>query len=415
MINNNQNIPKLRFKGFEGEWENCKLSDSIASLDAGVSVNSDDYPVMEGELGVLKTSCVSQGFFNQKQNKVVKNEVEIKRLREPVKKETIIISRMNTPDLVGANAVVWNDIPNLFLPDRLWSAKIKKNNSVGFLGQYLASKKTRYRISARATGTSNSMKNVSKGDIFTLKIDLPTFGEQQKIADFLGKVDDWTENLKEQKENLEKYKKGMMQKIFAQKIRFMDKNAKEFEEWEKIKLGKLVKEYSEKTKINNQHKVLSSTMKGVVLQSEYFNKTIASNDNVGYKILKKDQLVFSPQNLWLGNINFCDRFDIGIVSPSYKVYDINEKLILLEYFKKIIKLPRMIYEYIISSEQGASVVRRGLNMDLFNMIPVLLPSLLEQQKIAEFLTSIDKLIDSKQEQIAKAEEWKKGLMQGLFV
>ena len=61
------------------------------------------------------------------------------------------------------------------------------------------------------------------------------------------------------------------------------------------------------------------------MQKEYFNRSIASDDNSGYKILKKNQIVFSPQNLWMGNINYNNKYEIGIVSPSYKVFDINKK------------------------------------------------------------------------------------------
>ena len=75
----------------------------------------------------------------------------------------------------------------------------------------------------------------------------------------------------------------------------------------------------------------------------------------------------------------------------------------------------MLYEYEISSEQGASVVRRNLNIDLFNSIPINIPSLQEQRKIADFLTSLDDLIESKQDQIAHYKSWKRGLVQNLFI
>lgn len=61
------------------------------------------------------------------------------------------------------------------------------------------------------------------------------------------------------------------------------------------------------------------------LQSDYFNKQAASENTIGYKILRKGQIIFSPQNLWMGNINYNSNFEIGIVSPSYKIYQINKK------------------------------------------------------------------------------------------
>ena len=83
----------------------------------------------------------------------------------------------------------------------------------------------------------------------------------------------------------------------------------------------------EKSTSSGQHEVLSSTKDNIVLQSEYFNREIASKDNTGYKILRIHQLVFSPQNLWLGNINVNTKYEVGIVSPSYKIYDFGQLLL----------------------------------------------------------------------------------------
>ena len=89
-------------------------------------------------------------------------------------------------------------------------------------------------------------------------------------------------------------------------------------------LSYILQEVNERSVAVNQYQVLSSTVNGIFSQKEYFNKDIASEDNKGYKVIRKDHVVLSPQNLWMGNINYNDRFEIGIVSPSYKVYSIRE-------------------------------------------------------------------------------------------
>lgn len=206
-----------------------------------------------------------------------------------------------------------------------------------------------------------------------------------------------------------------MQKIFSQEIRFKDENWKEFGEWEEKKLGEILKEKNEKSKINNEYQVLPSTKDWIYLQSEYFNREIASSDNTGYKILRINQLVFSPQNLWLWNINLNKKFNIWIVSPSYKIFKINENKCLSNYINYILKTNRMLYEYIQASEQWASVVRRNLDIENFKAIKINLPSLPEQEKIADFLSSIDEKIEKVSEELGKIEEFKKGLLQGMFV
>jgi len=181
-----------------------------------------------------------------------------------------------------------------------------------------------------------------------------------------------------------------------------------------MKLGNVLTEYISKTKVNNQHDVLSSTIEKIYRQSEYFNHQVASKDNTGYKVLKLNQLVFSPQNIWMGNINVNTEFEKGIVSPSYKIYDFKPGYDYM-YFKDFLKQPKMLFEYTQSSEQGASVVRRNLNLKLFLSIPIKVPSLDEQIKISNFLSSIDNQIERLDTQIDKSKSWKKGLLQKMFV
>ena len=205
-----------------------------------------------------------------------------------------------------------------------------------------------------------------------------------------------------------------MQKIFSQELRFKDNNGNEYSEWEDKKLQDILIEVNEKTKTSGKYRILSSTSKGLFNQDEYFTRDVASKDNSGYKILKKGQLVFSPQNLWLGNINVNMNFEIGIVSPSYKIFSFDEKFTLAEYCQYFLLTPKMMFEYEQSSTQGASVVRRNLDMYKFLSIEFLLPSINEQTKIANFLSAIDDKIQAVEVQIEKMEVWKKGLLQQMF-
>ena len=164
--------PRLRFPEFEGteEWKETPLSKLVSALDAGVSVNSGDRPAMRHEVGVLKTSAVTNGIFEPSENKVVFDEEEIKRVKEPVRADTVIISRMNTPALVGANAYVKDDFPNTFLPDRLWAAKPRPGAHMRFVALVLGSDIGRATLSNLAGGSSGSMKNISKPSGECLKL-----------------------------------------------------------------------------------------------------------------------------------------------------------------------------------------------------------------------------------------------------
>ena len=151
------------------------------------------------------------------------------------------------------------------------------------------------------------------------------------------------------------------------------------------------------------------------LQKEYFNKQAASENNIGYKILKRNQLVLSPQNLWMGNININTKYDIGIVSPSYKIFNIDSKIINIDFFNNWIKSSRALYEYMISSEQGASIVRRNLNIDMFYEITINAPYIEKQNKIGSQIKNVNKKIDLEIDKLEKLNELKKGLTQNMFV
>src|SRR5690606_29704872 len=131
--------------------------------------------------GVLKTSAVAGGAFLPGENKSVW-DTEYERLACPVTRDTIIMSRMNTPNLVGESGYVAEDYPNLYLPDRLWQISFDASRVfVPFMSLLLASKEARHALSAMATGTSPSMKNLAIEEMASLLVPVPSLEEQKAI------------------------------------------------------------------------------------------------------------------------------------------------------------------------------------------------------------------------------------------
>ena len=191
------------------------------------------------------------------------------------------------------------------------------------------------------------------------------------------------------------------------------KNERFSQPWKEVKLGDFLKEHTEKTTENDQYQVLSVTKNGICSQEEYFEKQIASENNIGYKILRKHDIVFSPMNLWMGSIGFSE-YDIGIVSPAYKIFSVNENVALFSFLKHFMIINRMIYLYLINSEQGASIVRRNLDLDGLLSSKVSIPDITEQQAIANVLSTADDEIDLLNKKLILFKEQKKGLMQQLL-
>lgn len=166
--------------------------------------------------------------------------------------------------------------------------------------------------------------------------------------------------------------------------------------------------------MNNQHEVLSSTVNGLFSQREYFSKDIASENNIGYKIVRLHDVVLSPQNLWMGNINYNDRFDIGIVSPSYKVFSITDNYDK-RYIATLLKTNRALYDYMLVSEQGASIVRRNLNSEAFEQLVFKIPSIAKQREIGNAIWSLKTLSEVENMIIASYQSQKQYLLRQMFI
>ena len=226
-------------------WRKYTIGDVVSEIDAGTSVNSQDKACSDGEKGVLISSCVSLGYFCPDEHKVVVED-EVARLRVPVQGDRIILSRMNTPELVGANGYVPSDIPNVFLPDRLWQINSDRSVcSTKWLAQYLASPVGRGALSACATGTSGSMKNISKPKFKEIRLLLPPLPEQTKIAAILSSVDEAIAATQSVIDQTRKVKQGLLQDLLTRGIghtRFKQTEIGEIPEaWEVKRLDSVVK------------------------------------------------------------------------------------------------------------------------------------------------------------------------------
>lgn len=152
------------------------------TIRTGVSVNASPYPAPSGTPGVLKTGAVSRGFFEPEENKAVQDPIEVRRLTCPVRGDTLIVNRANTPDLVGSAAYVSGDQPHLFLSDLLWEVTAERA-SHEFIAQWMQTHDYREQISLIRTGASSSMQKIAKERFMQLVAPIPDSGVQLEIAE----------------------------------------------------------------------------------------------------------------------------------------------------------------------------------------------------------------------------------------
>ena len=213
-----------RLPGFSGEWHERPLSSVIVGLDAGVSVNSIDDEQVEGsnEFAILKTSAVANGVFIPNECKRIAPR-DLCRMKLNPRAESILISRMNTVDLVGECGYVNSDYPRLFVPDRLWMTRFRPDSqtSAKWLSYVLSSSTYRRLLKGIATGTSGSMKNISKGTFLSLKAFFPGPAEQTAIAEVLSDMDAELAALEQKRDKTRLLKQGMMQELLTGRTRLI--------------------------------------------------------------------------------------------------------------------------------------------------------------------------------------------------
>ncbi|MEZ8285898.1 hypothetical protein BCU17_22005 [Vibrio splendidus] len=415
--------PEIRFEGFSGGWEKYPLATFIGSLDAGVSVNSADRPANTNEFGILKTSCVTNGFFESNENKVVFKTKEINRLKEAVLGNTIIISRMNTPALVGANAYIGKSYANYYLPDRLWAAKPTSFGDLKFIAYILGSDKGRLALSGLATGTSGSMKNISKSAVLRLEFRAPEEKEQTTIGNTLQRLDTLINQHQQKHDKLSNLKKAMLEKMFPKagesvpEIRFDGFSG----DWFEVQLGEIAKIKGRLGwKSLKQNEYISSGP-AMIAGKHIRNGHIDWNkvDHIPEWryiespeiMLKNDDVIFSKDGS-LGNPVVVENLQgkatinstMMLVRPSNNL-DSN-------YFYQV--LNTKVFKDLIKEKVSGSSIPHLFQADM-KQFKFYCTSLEEQYQIGVYFKKLDTLINQHNQQITKLKNIKHACLDKMFV
>lgn len=328
-----------------------------------------------------------------------------------LKNGDIVFVRSNgSKELVGRNLLVYPQnekvsFSGFCIRFRLSSDKITTAEYINLL---LDNGVLKQKLQSENQGSNIS--NLNQSIIDNLQISIPCKGEQQKIVAILTTQDRVIELKEKRLAGKQRQKKYLMQQLLTGKKRLPGFS----EEWKKVKIGSFIKEIDERSTVNNQYEILSVTKNGMVFQSSHFNKQIASENNVGYKVVRRGNLAFSTMNLWMGSLDTLRICDTGIVSPAYKVFEFNQSLIVVNFVENYMKSAEMIWLYKANSEQGASIVRRNLDLQALLNSEVALPDISEQTAVAEVLSAADHEIDLLRQDIEQEKQKKKALMQLLL-
>ena len=401
-------VPKLRFSEFKDEWIELSLKEYYSKIRNGfVGVATPFY--VENGIKYLQGKNIKDGKIDPKGLIYISEDFHHKKNNSQLKQNDILMVQSGH---VGECAVVTQDYENanchaliILSPDH--NEKVNSH----FVVYYFYSHYGKKRISEIKTG--NTIEHVLASEIKEVTLNFPTPKEQTKIAEFLSAVDDKISQLSRQLELLNQYKKGVMQRIFSQEIRFKNDNGEDFGEWVDGTLGDVTTLVSRRNKNDINAEIYSVTnSQGFVKQNEFFeDRRVAGEDTSNYKIIYKNEFAYNPARINVGSIALFDKEEIGIISSLYVCFQANQN-VSLQFLNQFLNWEKTIQNYSLYGEGG---VRIYLWYPLFSKIPFSYPIIQEQEKIAEFLTAIDERIDHTTAQLTHTKQWKKGLLQQMFV
>ena len=381
-------VPKLRFKEFTDEWDEKKLGE-ISEIYDGIH-QTPNY-VEKG----IKFVSVEDIKDIENTNKFITEEDFEKGFKIKPQKDDILMTRI-TAGVIGATYIVKNNYPLAYYVSLALIRK-KEKIDVNFLSQNINSKYFKKELNKRIIHVAFP-KKINLGDIGECTIKITKLQEQEKIDNFLTSVDKKISLTEEKLELFREYKKGVMQKIFSQELRFKDGNGNDYPEWEEKRLGEI-------SEICTGKKDLEDKKEDGVYPFFVRSKNIEKIDTYSYD----GEAILIPGD---GKIGEVFHYINGKFDYHQRVYKISN-------FKNIIG--KYVYYFLENNFKKhaltytAKATVDSLRLPIIKEFIINLPTLEEQQKIADFLSSINSKIESIEKELKELKDFKKGLLQQMFV
>ncbi|MEB8123843.1 restriction endonuclease subunit S [Staphylococcus succinus] len=404
MTNELKNVPELRFSEFDGVWENSKLG-TVANVYDGTH-QTPKYTIE----GIKFLSVENIKTLNS--NKFISKEAFEKEFKIRPEFGDVLMTRIG--DVGTPNVIETNE--DLAYYVSLALLKPKKLNSY-FLESLIRSQTVQNEL-WRKTLHIAFPKKINKNEIAKVEINYPEQMEQQKIGEFFSKLDRQIE-LEEQKlAKLEEQKKGYMQKIFSQELRFKDGNGNDYPNWIFKELNNIFTKYQNTIYLhdNEEYKRISISNKGKITHRDItFGKRIGRKRQYLIDLKKHpNTLTFIRQGVFLGGI--------GFIPSSLDGYIVTENMPLLsmseEYSKKFMTYlfsSESYYKSVIFKNLPTGSAQKALHEKDWLKSFVNIPVYSEQEKIGNFFEKQDNLIKKQSDKVELLKERKKGFLQKMFV
>lgn len=407
-----QRKPKLRFPEFNDEWKSHRLSEFLTrysenNRDQEFSI--DDILSLSSRYGIVNRKELLKDTYD----KVNHLNYKKTRLNDFIYGKSI---SANFP--FGLFKI--NDYKDGLLSTLYFTFKVKKDVFPKFLDFYFSYPNRANKFLRNYVLVGDRYITADADYLLSGQISLPSYAEQQKITSFLGFVDEWLKKLENERNLLREYKKGVVQKIFSKEIRLKNKTAKSFPGWEEKRFGDIFSRIQTRNSEKNSNILTISAQQGLVQQDSFFKRLVSSKDVSNYFLLDKGDFAYNKsysKDYPMGAIKRLAKFDKGVVSPLYICFRINDNNYSQEYFDHYFDsglMNRSIHRIAQEGARNHGLLNISVK-EFFDDIKIMVPCFAEQIKIAEFLGNLNLIIETKDTQVRLANEWRKGLLQKIFI
>ncbi len=393
---------------FPSDWSLSNLGD-IVEYKKGFAFKSKEY--CKKGIRIIRISDTTYNSIKDESPVYIPEDSEFNNSEYQLIEGDLIVSSVGSrpplyESMVGKVIKVPKEVDGSLLNQNAIRLRGKNGYCQDYIYYHLKTSRYLDHIEASVRGNANQV-SITLDDLFKFVICIPTEAEQKCISKILSTWDKAIELKERLIEEKKIQKTGFIQKLYTGKVRIPGFSGKvQFE-----RLNKYIKESKEKNRNNQEKRVLSVTNKlGFVLQEDQFDRIVASKDLSNYKIVRKGQFAYNPSRVNVGSIDLLTTFESGLLSPMYVVFQCKQDLVT-EYLYHFIKSDAFL-KVIPNFLQGS--VRDSLSFDSLGLVKIFIPSVEEQNAIAQRLNLADKEILLLEKELECLKQQKKGLMQLLL-
>ena len=403
-----ERVPKLRFPEFEGEWELINISD-LLDFQNGINADSDKYG--SGIKYISVSDILNNPYICYDE---IKGSVDIDNSTlEHYKVEygDIVFQRSSETfeDIGHANVYLDKSHPATF-GGFVIRGKKKGNYNPFFFKNLLDTPYARKTTTRMGAGAQHY--NIGQDGLSKIALYFPKINEQEKIANLFMLLNKKIQLQKELVKILKLYKRGVIEAIYNQKVRFKAKNNATYPKWIKTTIGELFNERNEKA-IGKEDLLAVTINNGIQKKKSINSKDISNEDKSNYKCVLINDIAYNTMRMWQG-ASGVSRY-CGIVSPAYTVITPKDTLLVdSNFYAYYFKLPSMVNMFEKYS-QGLTSDTWNLKYQQLSYISIFLPSLEEQKEVVSFLTNFDVCIENANESLNQMINIKKYLLQQMFI